>query len=229
MLRRRLYSYPIPGPGEYYRRSVPDSMEGIEVEIARMIETVRQSVGDPLMISTARAIVSSVPAKDKLAEMAAIDAWLRQNVRYINDPPEKEVIETPVRMMRELSMPPEALGWILGPYLSDMLMGRIAPEDVPAPYRMLRGIGINIRSSEDCDGMAVFAASLLGAAGIKPRFAFGGNFERGKCQLHHVWVQGLTQNGWVDMDITEPGVPLGWYYKGFSCYEVREIFEDQKN
>lgn len=75
---------------------------------------------------------------------------------------------------------------------------------------------------------STFLATLLASVGIKPRFRFGGS-EDGRamdgCNYHHVWVQGLDETGnWIDMDITEPKKPFGWFFEGFGCKGITEIF-----
>jgi intein/homing endonuclease len=80
----------------------------------------------------------------------------------------------------------------------------------------------------NCDEGATFLATLLASVGIVPRFRFGGYEDPSAsdgCNYHHVWVQGLDDSGnWVDMDVTEKKSDLGWFYDGFGCTGIAEIF-----
>jgi transglutaminase-like putative cysteine protease len=204
---------PLPQPHEFNRFTIPDTMAGIRFEVERMKKMVREFAGHPDIVQVARAIVAHVPAKDKLAEMQAIHAFLTRTFRYIHDPPGREVLATPVFLIRQLRQPDEIIKAVL---LKKQELG-------------IASFDHNFRMSEDCDGAATLSATLLAGAGIISRFRLGGETlfagNSSQCNFHHVWAQGLTQHGWIDMDITEPNQPLGWFFPAFGCYGTVEIFD----
>lgn len=229
---------PIPRRGESFRTPIPDNERGIQFEIGKMREYVRHFSGDPLVVRVARRIVELCPAKDKTCEMNAIYLWTKGHFRYVNDPPSKEVIATPLSQISDIMTPPEVLEAVLGPKLIQQIQGfgvGMSLLDISHPDRraMVSGscwknelTGMCHRTSGDCDEASTFLATMLAAVGIVPRFRFGGTeTSSGDCNYHHVWVQGQDEHGgWVDMDITEPDKKIGWFFEGFDCTGYTPIF-----
>ncbi len=93
-------------------------------------------------------------------------------------------------------------------------------EALSTPERMLRENLAGRKTSEDCDGLSTYLATLIAAIGVRPRFRFGGSYEQG---IHHVWVQAEINGRWIDMD-PSIGSRLGKHHP-FQIYEMEEIFE----
>ncbi|MCL6494520.1 MAG: transglutaminase-like domain-containing protein [Ignavibacterium sp.] len=50
----------------------------------------------------AEEITKNLPQKDKIAELKALHSFVRDNIRYLADPYQKELFTTPDRMARQL-------------------------------------------------------------------------------------------------------------------------------
>lgn len=218
----------IPNAGEHTLRRVPDSVESIWELVDRVTATVHESVEDPQIIALARQVVSSVPHGDKRGEIAALDLWLRDRLRYVYDPIEVETTETPARMIREFSRPREVVEYILGPVLSGILSGRLNSDHVPPAYRRLHGVGVQAKALEDCEGLSEFAATMFSALGHRTSVRLGGwkQMVDGAriCVPQHAWVGVWDGEEWVDADYSEPGRSLGWFFPDFGCYIHHPIF-----
>lgn len=232
-----------PGPGESIRRSMPDTDEGIRrLEIPKMVQYVREYNSDPDIVKAARTIVSLCEAKDKRCEMASIFEWMKNHFRYVNDPVNKEVLATPRYHLAEVMTPPQVLHAILGDDLLRQMRsigaGRsFVGSDPRKSILVCRGCfeerlsGVyHSKTHGDCDEGATFAATMLAAVGIVPRFRLGGRESDQApdgCSYYHVWVQGLDDDGhWIDFDVTEKRSKLGWFHDGFECTGVVSIFPD---
>lgn len=229
----------IPGPGQTFRDAIPNDERGIRFEVGKMREYVRHFSGDRLVVQTARRVIQLCPAKDKTCEMQALWRWAKDHMRYVNDPEEKELLTTPVLNLQEIMTPPEVIRRVLGDDLIRQMSGfgighALLEADARKTQLVCRGCfrteltGLKPTTSGDCDEAATFLATLLASVGIKPRFRFGGSEDSRAmdgCNYHHVWVQGQDETGnWIDMDITEPKKPFGWFFEGFGCTGVTEIF-----
>jgi hypothetical protein len=219
-----------PGPGEAFRRSIPNDERGIRFEIGKMVQYAQTSRADPVVVKTARTITQLCPAKDKRCEMQAIFQWTKDRYRYINDPENKEVISTAQAQLADIMTPPAVLRMILGDNLIRQMMHFGANEAIITNTEnqiQCRGCyepsmsdfdGIRPRTSGDCDEGATLLASLLLGAAIPARYRFGGHEGGdGGENWHHVWVQAQDEQGnWIDMDPTEARSRLGWYHPSFS-------------
>lgn len=229
----------VPGRGESVREPIPNDERGIRFEIQKMREYVRHFSGDPVVVKLARRITELCPSKDRLCEMEAIFQWVKNHMRYVSDPENKELLSTPVLHISDIMTPPAVIKEILGENLINQMMGfgaghSLIGDDRRKKILMCQGCflhdrlsGPYHRTSGDCDEGAVFLASLLAAVGIVPRFRFGGQESSSAsdgCAYHHVWVQAQDDTGnWVDMDVTEEQSKLGWYFDGFGCTGIASI------
>jgi hypothetical protein len=224
----------IPARGENVTTRIPDDDVGINFEIAKMVRYVQEFRADPLVVQTARKVVSLCGAKDRECELNAIFLWAKGNFRYVNDPLGAEVTATPAHQLAELMTPPHVLKTILGEELVSRISGGEDSLNLYYPPNSLRASscfeksvsGPRPKISGDCDEAATLISTMLAAIGIESRFRFGGTqHPNGDCNYHHVWVQGAKQDGtWVDMDITEIESDLGWAFSGFTCYGHVKIF-----
>ena len=221
-----------PRVGESIVTNLAQDQGGIDFEVSRMASYVREFRLDPTMVKVARRIVELCQAKDKTCEMKVLFAWVCQHFRYINDPPDEEFVQTPLAQLREIGTPPEILRALLGDKLIEQIFGFGVAESLMTPdfegkktivcascFEPGHITGPHMKSSGDCDEGATFLATLLQAAGIESKFRFGAFVCGDAPAYQHVWVQGRSANGeWLDMDVTEPQRPFGWYHEGFRCF-----------
>jgi hypothetical protein len=227
MNRSALQAAP-PGSGEVRRTALPDTFDGIRFEIGRMIKHVQGAAHDPIVQAHVREIVSA--HLSRVAEQAsmngaeypadvettlaveAIDQWCREHYVYVNDPPNIEVIQTPVRMIKQTKVPPEVISYIISPFYDEFASydGKFRVEEYvpPAIY-----IG-------DCDeGSSCMLGQCICVPGARPlQFRFGGNEET----LHHVWGLVGADGKAYDCDHTEPGYVMGQFSKFKTC-ETAEV------
>lgn len=232
-----------PSRGETFIRPMSDTAEGIRrLQVPKMVQYVREFTGDPDVTRLARRITQLCEAKDKLCEMKALFHWTKNHMRYVSDPVGKETIATPVMHLAEIMTPPSVVRAILGEKLLEQMRGfgaghSLVGDDSRKSVLVCQGCFVDELSgprhsltSGDCDEGATFLATLLSSAGILPRFRFGGQEDPSAsdgCNYHHVWVQGRDDSGnWIDMDVTEKRSDLGWFYDGFGCTGIAEIFPE---
>lgn len=90
--------YPTPRP--YTLGSVPDGDEGIAATLRIMVGLARQYQKDPGVRELAASLVSSLPQYDRLGEVKALHAFVRDSIRYTNDPVNTELVQTPVATLQ---------------------------------------------------------------------------------------------------------------------------------
>ena len=237
-------SEPPPGRGQSIQRPMSSGADGIrKLEVPKMVQYVQTFNNDPKVVTLAQRIVQLCEAKDKLCEMNSMFNWVKNHFRYVNDPVDKEAIKTAPRMLGEILTPPEVIAAILGPDLLRQMdgfgvgHGSVLGDDSRKTLLLCRGCfdhrlsgPVHSKGSGDCDDGATFLATMLSAIGIVPRFRCGGQEDESMsdgCNYHHVWVQAQDDKGqWHDMDVTEKRSKLGWFYEGFSCTGIAEIFPD---
>ena len=211
-----------PDKGGSIRRGLPDTFE-----LGRMAKYVQHYANDPIVVRTARNIARVCKAKDKMCEMGAVFLWCKSRFRYVSDPVNREVIQTPVSQISEILTPPQVIEAILGPKLVGQMQGFGHGDSLfTAGHQIVSGCcfkselsGPKPETSGDFDEGATLLATLLAAIGIPSRFRLGGTSSGDACNYHHVWAQGKNELGdWVDMDITEDRSKLGWFYEGFDCF-----------
>ena len=175
------------------------------------------------LVPATRMILLASQPKNKVSELGAIFNWAKAHFHYVNDPSNKEVLQTPARMIRQTQIPRALLAKILAPIYGRQRDGevRMSAAEMNAPLPKALG---------DCDEGSSLVAAMCGAVGILPRFRFGGDEE----SLYHVWTQAHVppsaeygvrgDDVWVDMDITEPSYELG-QFAPFRRYAHMDIFE----
>lgn len=75
---------------------IPGGYAGTRATIERMRLKVDEAKKNPEVISLASDIVQSVRERDHRGELEAIVRWVKQNVRYVNDPQGVELIQSPL-------------------------------------------------------------------------------------------------------------------------------------
>lgn len=223
----RSMSAPSPAAGEVRRTALPDTFDGIRYEIGRMVRYVQDARKDPLVIDTARIVaiqfgelvreVSKSEGRpvevhnNKTLALEGIDLWCRDHFRYVNDPANVELMQTPRRMIKTTKVPREVLEHIMEPFYAAMeqadpsfYRGNYSPPPV--------FIG-------DCEEAVCMMLGMCAALDITPvRFRFGGNGGT----LHHVWGKIQADGVWYDSDLTEPEYRLG-DFSDFEAFEELEI------
>ena len=76
-------------------RAPNDNRMATAATMKRMSAIVKRESSKPFVINLARQIVVRVPAKNFPAEAAAVQEWVRQNIRYTRDPYFSETLQTP--------------------------------------------------------------------------------------------------------------------------------------
>lgn len=223
-MSRSALEAPPPRSGEVRRTALPDTFDGIRFEIGRMVEHVKKAQYDPIVQAHVREVCQSYlsrvaeeasmngaayPAEvETTLAVEAIDRWCRDHFVYVNDPPNIEVIQTPVRMIKQTKVPPEVISYIISPFYDEFASydGRIRIEDYVPPEIYIG----------DCDeGSECMLGQCICIPGARPLdFKFGGNDDT----LHHVWGLVGADGKSYDCDHTEPGYVMGQSSK-FKAYE----------
>jgi hypothetical protein len=235
---RAAVSAPSPRSGEVMRTTLPDTFDGIRFQIGRMGQYVKDAVHDPTVQRQAEDIqgtygrmirdtVSMNGAKlsqsdERVLKLQAIDEWCREHARYVNDPPNIEVIQTPGRMVKQTKVPPEVIRYIMAPFYDAFAKANpsfhVESYEPPPTY------------CGDCDELVTEMQGLCACTFRKPSsmngpsdnarlfFQFGGN----KGTLHHVWAKVLLDETEFHTDHTEPGYRLGDHSE-FDAYEDLEV------
>lgn len=79
----------------YTLSGLPDGPEGVRKTLAAMSDFVRQSNVNPDFVNFARSLISNVRQKDFSGEANSIHNWVRDNIRYTQDPYSVEFVQLP--------------------------------------------------------------------------------------------------------------------------------------
>ena len=74
---------------------VPDGPEGVAATLRAMVKLARQYRRDPGVMQLARRLVTHLPQYDRAGEVKALHAFVRDSIRYTNDPQDVELLQTP--------------------------------------------------------------------------------------------------------------------------------------
>jgi hypothetical protein len=137
-------------------------------------------------------------ARPGIRTLRKLHAWGAAHFVYADDPPNVQVLETPMRMLRKLKVPAFATEGILAPFSSP-----IAGPSVQAA-----------KIAGTSAGASMLILALAGAAGFgEIRLMFGGN----EGTLHYAWGQVKIGKRWIDVDILH--AEFGKHHP-FGCYET---------
>lgn len=103
---QRLGDYPTPEPDTQNRPSpaapvtlatIPDGFPGTRETLRIMRDFARASVRNPDQTIRGKALelLSGLPPRQRLAEIKACHAFVRDQIRYVNDPVDVELVQTP--------------------------------------------------------------------------------------------------------------------------------------
>ena len=74
---------------------VADGPEGTKQTLKVMVDLARAAKRDPGVIQLARSLVAGLPQYDRTGEVKALHAFVRDAIRYTNDPIDVELVQTP--------------------------------------------------------------------------------------------------------------------------------------
>lgn len=235
LFQRSAVFSPSPRNGEVKRTSLPNTFDGIRFQIGRMLQYVKDSVRDPAVRRKAAEIQRErgpggpsmngrLGDADKRAlGLQAIDEWCREHFRYVNDPPNIEVIQTPGRMVKQTEVPVEIIQSIMTPFYDAFARAGVdASGYVPPPTY----VGDCDEGVSEMTGLCACTFSRNGMPSMNGRepsdaryfFQFGGNGGT----LHHVWSKTVMDGVEYHADHTEPGYRLG-DHSPFDAYEDVEV------
>jgi hypothetical protein len=235
---RAAVSAPSPRSGEVLRTTLPDTFDGIRFEIGRMGQYVKDSVHDSAVRRQAAEIQGTYgrmihdtvsmngdslsTSDERVLKLQAIDEWCREHFRYVNDPPNIEVIQTPGRMVKQTKVPTNVIRYIMAPFYDAFVAANpsfhVESYEPPPTY-----VGDCDEGVVEMQGLCACTfkgkTSLNGPSdNARLFFQFGGN----EGTLHHVWAKVLIDGTEYHADHTEPGYKLGDHSK-FDAYEDVEV------
>jgi len=92
-----------PGRNQYKSYKIPQGISGIKnFQIPKMAEYVREFCTHPDIVVFSRNLVLSCPPKDIICEVETIHDFVCQHFRFVDDPVDREVISTPLRLLDEI-------------------------------------------------------------------------------------------------------------------------------
>jgi transglutaminase-like putative cysteine protease len=80
-------------------RAIPDGVGGIRATLDEMVSLTRQYRVNLMLRNLAEQIVVAVPGKSYFGEAAAIQQWVRDNIRYTGDIADVETLKTPDQLI----------------------------------------------------------------------------------------------------------------------------------
>lgn len=96
-LNASLSLYPAPVP--HVLADLPAGVDGVRATLREMVKLARHYQKDVGVVTLARRLTQSLPEKDYAAEVAALQAFVRDRIRYVRDPRGAEMVQTPKRTL----------------------------------------------------------------------------------------------------------------------------------
>ena len=94
---------PAPGPRVAAEYRISEGTEGVRETLAIMRSIARRYRSDPSIVEYARRLVMGVPQKDWLGQVRKIFYFVRDRIRYVQDPNEVETLSTPEYLLANMS------------------------------------------------------------------------------------------------------------------------------
>lgn len=132
---------------------IPSGVDGIRRTLKEMVRLAREGSKDVGVITLARQVLRAayVPEKDKSGEITALQHFVRDSVRYTQDPYDTEMVQTPKRtleiqtgdcddkatllaaLLGSIGIPPRfvAVGFNGGPYSHVLTEARLGTKWIP--------------------------------------------------------------------------------------------------
>lgn len=133
-------------------RVIPPGDPGAEETLVTMHQMVQQALREPVLVAEARRIVAVAPG-DVDGAIERIEDVLRQRVRYVDDPPMLELLQTPDQLLRQLG----TAGVVYGDCDDTAIVAATLGGAMGIPWRF-RAVGF------DPDGPLVHVYTLLRGA-----------------------------------------------------------------
>lgn len=76
--------------------TIPDGAQGIDVTLSHMSRLSRDGRKNLQVIQTARALIQNCPPKDWACQVRALHAFVRDQIQYVLDPVDVEMVQTPM-------------------------------------------------------------------------------------------------------------------------------------
>lgn len=96
MLTAEAGSYPVP----YRLGSIPSGEAGVAATLEIMVKLVLQYRSNPVVRVTAQSLVKDCPNRDRVCQIKAIHAFVRDRIKYLPDVRDVETIQTPDYTLR---------------------------------------------------------------------------------------------------------------------------------
>lgn len=80
-------------------RWLAGGVAGIRELLALLRDNARAAASNPMIRALAEQIIATAPARNPLAEAAAVQAWIRANIRYTRDPVGVELVKPPAALI----------------------------------------------------------------------------------------------------------------------------------
>jgi len=183
-------------PVKYDVTYLPDDPDGqVAITINRMRQYAREDAGSPEIQRELRNALRSYP---QLSPLEAIFRWGKTHTRFLNDVD----IVTPIA------------GGLKGVGNHPIIETLVRPRDLV----------IMAQPTEDCDGHAMYGASMLMAAGVPPSdiwFVTVAADPADPTQFSHVYLAAMLNGVRVPIDISHGDYP-GWEVPAARRYRVAE-------
>lgn len=157
-----------------------------------MVAFARAYRVNPLIRELSASLIHACPERDDGCEAAALQVFVRDQVRYTRDVLDVETLQTPLNTLGYLEQPD-------GTYLA---------ADPP-------------QAKGDCDDKATLLAACLLSVGIGGRFcALGVNGMHFDHVLTQARIRGRGTVEYLPLETIVPGVEAGWFPPDASCLMV---------
>ncbi len=205
---------PSPKGAAHRRIKLPPTWEGIQFMIARMSQNIQDQYADPVIVDSARQIAARwcrfVEDESRrqgeevncfasqIIQLEGLFVWSKHHAVYVNDPVDKEVIQTPNRLYRQTKLSREFIEWIMEPFYSELEEASVGfDRSLYQSPPMFIG---------DCDELLQLCLSWAAALGMRPiKFRFGATGDK----IHHVWGVVVADGEEFAIDLTERHNNLG--------------------
>ncbi len=89
-------SYPVP----YRLGSIPSGDAGVAATLKIMVDMVLEYRANPVVRVTAQTLVKDCPSRDSVCQITALQAFVRDQIKYLPDVRDVETIQTPDYTLR---------------------------------------------------------------------------------------------------------------------------------
>lgn len=180
--------------------SIPSGAAGVRATLKQMVKLVQLYSVSPTIRDIAARLVADLPPHDTEAEIAALQHYVRDHVRYTGDVLNVETLQSPVVTLgyHELEPPRVHFDGTISP-------GKVEPG----------GVAVG-----DCDDKATLLGALMASIGIPG--AFCAVKVGGEPDFSHVLVEakvrGRGKVEYIPCETIIPNTEPGWFPPDASCF-----------